>query len=836
VSAALHGVPLVGDFESYDFAARDVSTSMRVMPPPAFPSREVPASVIEKDPIMAVNPPQANQWFYIQSPLSDSIGNTYVANVSGASTNNGTSVILWPLQPNSPNVLWTYTDGFIFSALQALGFVLDLGDEFNWNGVMGNYVVLNPYTGANSQQWTFNDDGTISNQSNGLVLDIAGGVAQAGAWMVVYPAVQGPPTWQQWSAALPPLFVSKWSYLKSPLTDDQNNTYVATIQDGTSNVVASPIQANSPNQLWQITLDGRILSAAEGNPVVTLGSQYNWGPNGNNIVTGPSPIEVDNSLQWVFNDQNMFINASNGMALNVSGGVASPNTPLITYTAESGPPASETWSLSPASPLIGILAAPPVSFPQFTGDQGTAYTDICQAIGVSDLRAQYTTLDNPFSDWLTVIRTMQCPANVQQPADWTFVVTELTAELIAVDAIQLLFANYATFHGDVFVTNQNLLTTLATAAGITEGSDTNVIGIVLSVLENVAYTALEAIPGAGAVLGNLMEAGINIATSVVNDGGAISPNPFQVAYYNLLSQLGDNFVVLLNTMGNMETTILSDWGMTKATYAAILSTGPDSLAWSADATSNLVTAGITGYTISAMQMLMPAMYQIYQIQTNDNSALPDVPENTQWVQQVGESTYNKYWIATPDNWNQFPASEAMDDHIWNVGVTYSDFFQGLAGWGFARSYPTWESSLMGTDCNGLVITITNLTPNPLTVAASPDSGQGKIIGTSSQTLQPYGSVSFVGYYTGVPGSSGGLAIDISILDPYLSQDRRAAFFTAHQHYCGVAAGDVWVDTQLMGLGYQLTPPICNSGACEDSYPGAVQIGICMAPINPPPSN
>jgi len=57
---------------------------------------------------MAINPPQAGQWFYIQSPLSDSIGNTYVANVNAASLEQGTSVILWPLQPNSPNVLWQY--------------------------------------------------------------------------------------------------------------------------------------------------------------------------------------------------------------------------------------------------------------------------------------------------------------------------------------------------------------------------------------------------------------------------------------------------------------------------------------------------------------------------------------------------------------------------------------------------------------------------------------------------------------------------------------------------------------------------------------------------------
>jgi len=440
-------------------------------------------------------------------------------------------------------------DGYIFSALfpflmPRYSSVLDLGEEFNWNGVTGNYVVSNKYSGASSQQWTFNDNGTISNQSNGLVLDIAGGVAQAGAWMVVYPAVEGPPAWQQWSAALPPVFVPKWSFIQSPLTDDQNNIYVATIEDGTSNVVASPIQANSPNQLWQITLDGRILSAAEGNPVVTLGSQYDGGTNGNYIVTAPSPTKTDNTLQWILNDQNMFINVSDGRAMNMYGGVANPNTPLITYAAESGPPANEVWSLTPASPLTDMLAAAPVSFPQFTGDQGTAYTAICQELGVSDLRIDYTILDDPFSDWLNVIRTMQCPAGVQ-PADWIIVVAQLTAELTAVEAIQLLFANYAIFHVDLFADHSALLNKLGAEANITQGSDTNVIGIVLSVLEGVAYTALEAIPGAGAVLGNLMEAGISIAVSAVNDGGTISPNHFPSAYSKLWGHLRDNFSLLL---------------------------------------------------------------------------------------------------------------------------------------------------------------------------------------------------------------------------------------------------------------------------------------------------
>jgi hypothetical protein len=201
------------------------------------------------------------------------------------------------------------------------------------------------------------------------------------------------------------------------------------------------------------------------------------------------------------------------------------------------------------------------------------------------------------------------------------------------------------------------------------------------------------------------------------------------------------------------------------------------------------------------------------------------------VQPIGNNTWNKYWIATPGNWTEYPSTEAMQV-VWGAGVAESDFFQGLGGWGFARSYPCQLDNLSspGVDCNGLVITITNQTPNPLTVNASPNNGQGVTVnGPSSQTLQPYGSVTFIGYHVS------GLAIDITITDPNLGTDS-VAKFTAHQNLCGMAAGDVSVDPPSTSMGYQLTTPICNSGSFANACPGTVQIGICLAPINAQGSN
>jgi hypothetical protein len=746
---------------------------------------------------------------------------------------------LWQFNSNPDNPSY----GTITTALGKQTLVLDTS-----YAAPNTWVVLNSSNGGSSQQWTFNPGtGTFSNQ-DGLVLDIAGGSVQSGAWLSIDVSAQK--SSQQWSLVSPQVFVPTWSYIQSGLTTDQSNPLVATIQEGTSNVVLSPAQANSSNQLWQITPDGRILSATEGNPVMTRGSQLVGGQTGNYITTAPSPVITDSSLQWTFNDQNMFINASNGLALNVEGGSADENTPLITYAVQSGPPENEVWLTLPVSTMTYIMAAPPVPFEVFTGGQGTAYTYICQQfcqlLGVStfDLRSEYPILNSGLPSLQTDLGNMQCPPPPQgvQKADWhanwNSVVAQLTKEVTAAIAIQSLFEQYSDFHGYLFTDQSTTLTKLKDDAGMTQGNDQmNVGGIVLSVFEGVFYTALEAVPGAGAVLGNVMAEGINIGLSVANrGGGSISPDPFQVAASDLEGQLSVNFEALLTAVGNMEETILKDWGKMQATYHAIFSTGPDSLAWGSNVTSTLETTAMPGYIISAMQMLLPAKFQIYQFQANNGAPLNSPPSTTgattQWVQSIGNNTWNKYWIATPGNWHEYPLDKAMQD-VWGAGVAESDFFLGLAGWGFARSYPCQLDMLSspGVDCNGLVITITNQTPNPLTVNASPNNGQGITVNFPSlQTLQPYGSVTFIGYY------AGGLAIDITITDPNLAGADSVAKFTAHQNLCVEAAGDVKVDSTSTSMGYQLIAPICNSGSFVNKCPGTVQVGICLAPINDQSSN
>jgi len=598
-------------------------------------------------------------------------------------------------------------------------------------------------------------------------------------------------------------------------------------QNSTSGVVLSPLQSNTPAQLWQITADGRLLSAIDGTLVAVLGQNYNSESDAQYIALGQSPAQTDSSLQWIYNSdgQLRFINACNGFALNVAGGYAGNNPPIIAYPVESPTPLNDQWTLSPACPLDDILAQPPVPFPQFIDDQAIAYSDINVMLDVVDVRSEYTSQDAPFAEWYAKITTAPYPNNVQ-PEDWLAVMTQVANELTAADSITKLFGNYQSYQNSLFSENNNLLTQLVTDAGMETGSSTGGLG--LAIFEGVMYTTLEMMGPVGAVLGNLMMAGINIGLAATDDT-SISPDPFQVAYSDLLSQLRENFIALEKITSNMETTILTDWGKMSATFADIcLLSGPNSLAWPDTLTLQMEESALPGYTIASMQMLLPAKYQIYQIQETNGSQLPGVPSDAQWVQWdswselLKSNIWTKYWIADSSNVNAYPSQNAMDD-LKNANVSASDFYQGLAGWGFARSYPFNAGALPGVDTNGLVITVTNLTPNPLTVSAAPNSGQGVTVnGPSSQTLQPYGKVSFIGYYTD------GLAIDITATDQNLAGGAgQVASFTAHQHLCVMEAGDVWVDGQTANSGYQLTTPICNSGSFANGCPGAVQVGICF---------
>jgi len=107
-----------------------------------------------------------------------------VVNIQGGSMTPGTTTILYEAQPNSPNIVWTYTlDGFLLSSLNP-GLALSLNVNAAVGGGSANGVATYPKqpldAGASFQQWSFTpvdaQAGTylIVNQQGTLALAISG--------------------------------------------------------------------------------------------------------------------------------------------------------------------------------------------------------------------------------------------------------------------------------------------------------------------------------------------------------------------------------------------------------------------------------------------------------------------------------------------------------------------------------------------------------------------------------------------------------------------------------------------------------------------------------------
>jgi hypothetical protein len=334
----------------------------------------------------------------------------------------------------------------------------------------------------------------------------------------------------------------------------------------------------------------------------------------------------------------------------------------------------------------------------------------------------------------------------------------------------------------------------------------------------VLYTALEAVPTVGPVLGNIVNTIINVAVSGTGIHDKISPSPFLVAYSELWNELTKNFQVMLEAAGAVEPTSLSDWGKLQATSTAITSNGPDSLKWLPGTTAELVTASTPGYEISVLQVLLPAKYQIYWFQDSDSDAVSGVPDYCQWVEPAGAGKWNKYWIATNQAWNVYPTQQAMQNDVWGNKVSTADFYKGYRGWNFPIAWAYPERVPTGdSTCNWLTVRVANQTPDLLKVTQT--AQEGTVVNPTSLTIPPYESVSLCSYY------NGGLRTLVQIYDLNLPNSPLIASFLTHQHHCVMEAGDVWVDTTWSDANHSLSAATCNPGAYGKGYSGAIQVTV-----------
>ncbi|ARQ58810.1 UNVERIFIED_ORG: hypothetical protein GGE64_006208 [Rhizobium etli] len=752
-------------------------------------------------------------WYFIQT-ASGTDGVSYGLNVQGAGSAPGTPIITWGWQGGADNELWAIgDDGSVVSALGS-GLYLAPSPE-------GSGLVIS----ATPAYWSFTAQGTIAAE-DGSVITAASAEPLQGALVQLSPAEDGPPATQSWwtapnMQAIQQQF-SAWRYIVSNLTDGDGTTFVLNVKGADespgTDVIVWQLEADSSNSMWQITSDGRILSAM--NRSLLLGAaESDGGP-----VVIQSALSPESGQTWNFGPSGVIGNPDTGLSLGIDGQPDSlqPGTgPLAVIGAAGGsdPPASFQWQLAPDNPLNTIVMQSPQPFPAFLDEEASVYAYIMNALGIADIRSEYANLTISLSDLHTTISTMPCPPELDQTA-WNAVVAELGDEITRADSVRQFFDEFRAYQTSLQTSCTDRGLAIGTLAGLEEGSSMSIGGLILSVFEGILYTVLEAVPGGeeavstASIIGNVMEGCINVATNAANVSTTISADPFQVAYAKLWDDIGTAFQSTTDAAGLMETIILSDWGKMQAFYAASMATGPNTLSWPSGQTATLVDNSLPGFEISALQMLLPAKFQIYFYYQNDDSPVNGVPSEAQWVTPGGGGTWVKYWIAGQDSWEAYPDSDLMQQHVWGNGVARSDFFQSCNGWGFATSY--WEGT------HNVVLTICNQTPNVLTVGYEVIDGSGAFLrpsllpGVSTAPLPPYGSDTL-------------LATSRMYLDaPIWVKDQSGnliAELVVNRDPNGFQAGDVWISNQATSGGYSLSSPICNSGDIIDKCSGAAQITI-----------
>ena len=777
--------------------------------------------------------------YFIWSALNGDSGATcYGLNVADASGTLGAQIILYPWQGGQANELWSYeSDQFVTNLSSNL--VLGIGGAVPGLPEGCNYIVLVEKGTDGSEYWNVDPvTGMINNAKYpDLYLNVMGGQLQAGANLITYAAQPGAKNEMfavlpAWAAGIQPS--TSFQYFMNGLSQQQDglNPFALTVQEGDTplGVGLAALGSEPANQMWQLTTDGRMLSLYGSGNVLAVGAQLDgvWG-----VQVDLQQIPTTNGQQWSIGTSQspqVLDNWQLSQSLYVPGGSPYDSPTPVLQSPPSNPDPGFIWYPMPANPLDSIITRPPQAFPFFTGGQLTAYQAANELLGFGqgdtpDFRGQYLNVGPyiPNTDLTTDISTLEnspTPPNVLD-CDWTAVVKVLANEVPMVLAVQTLFANYNSWYLWQFAGKGAILPGLITDAQM---DDQNVNAVALAIAQGALYTALEAIPEIGGVLGNVVNTAINAAVA----SRQASTTPFKSTVSTLYHDLSQQLTNIGGQATLMETAILSDWGKLQAVYplTILASNDPSSLSASALGEANLQVQTLRGYSISAMQMLLPAKYQIYEYAENNQYAVQGIDSWNQYVSPNRENgVYKKFWIADSTSSQSTPSQTCMQTDIWDNGVSKDDFFNGVKGWGFARCYPllVQPDSNAGVDCNGLVITITNQTPKAFTVNASPNSGQGITVnGPSTKTLQPYGSVSFIGYYTS------GLAIDVTIMDPNLPGSDSVASFTAHQNECLLAGADVTVDPSSASAGYQLTTPVCNSGSYANKCPGALQIGIYLA--------
>ncbi|KAM9971598.1 hypothetical protein ACTFIW_011580 [Dictyostelium discoideum] len=568
------------------------------------------------------------------------------------------------------------------------------------------------------------------------------------------------------------------------------------------------IDENDPSQLWQQSKDGHLVSLLAGNYVM----DYN--NDGTNIAIANGWNGYTSQI-WTYNSSTGQIENSNypNTCLGIKGAFNDPITPTNGTELVIDQPTDNNnlcfqWDLVPSYPLNTILTNPPQAFPTFPGDQNTAFIEISQYLGnVDDIRSQYTNLSVSLPFFQSQMSSMSYPSYLSHE-EFDFVRDQLSTEFNYAQEIINLMGNYESFHNELFADNSARLNQLATLCQLEIGSDINAMGSVIQVFSGMMYSILEALPGVGPILGNVLQTAVNIGVAASDGHSTIQPDPFQVALSNLWDTLSTNYEALLSNVSNMETMLLQDWGMMVTTHGLIETlSGPNSLAWQSSMTGDLISAAVPGYENSLLQILMPSKYQIYRydLANNGNVGLPDgIPSSCQWTDPNDSNI--TYFIADNETTTVYPDDSLMS-LIWGNGVSNKDFFLSANGWNFCMS-------LLNDNIGTGAPTISNNTSTALNF---------KIQFSSTQIYSydvPTHSSNFTTEFDNTAIENSYYQITI-----YDNANNWVASISVRVDIFVMRGADVSVLNSSCADGYYLGTPNCLQGSFAHSFTGSINIPI-----------
>lgn len=275
------------------------------------------------------------------------------------------------------------------------------------------------------------------------------------------------------------------------------------------------------------------------------------------------------------------------------------------------------------NPIVELkYYVPQKDFIKFTGQEQQAYEIIQQKLGLKDdIRSFYTDTDLTFTNLLSSLLNFNKPDSIDETS-WDNVKKQLGLEFRAVSNIQLTFS-----HQSIYLSNlQNIIwSTLANAAQLTKIKTSAVVkgnfmnALIESFLSISSY-ALSAVgkenPEYGALIG-ASSVLYGLATTTTGNHHTTSDYNFEVAVAGLQKEYIRNYEKLLKTHGDLETTLLTDWGKMEVIQEFI---DDQYLFWDPDYSGELTPIISDQMKIHYYQILIPAQWRIY-----DGYAVVDNP-------------------------------------------------------------------------------------------------------------------------------------------------------------------------------------------------------------------